>query len=126
MQRTRRRRRALEWARVRLAHRGGVIIVVARYVPIGRVAVNLTAGATAYPHRRFLGFTLLSGSTWAAWSVALGTLAGAWVEDNPLLAAGAGIALAFVVGLFIERLVRALPSGAADDDERDEADVAVS
>lgn len=124
MERTARRRRAMEWARTRLAERGGVIIVVGRYIPIGRVAVNLVAGATGYPRSRFLGFTALSGSAWAAWSVALGTLAGGWVEDNPLLAAALGIALALVVGLAVERLVRRFGAGRADDDERDERDEA--
>lgn len=125
MERTRRRRRAMGWARSRLRQRGGVIIVVARYIPIGRVAVNLTAGATAYPRHRFMGFTVLSGVTWAAWSVALGTLAGGWVEDNPLLASVVGIALAFVVGLVVERLARALTGGDTEElvEDRDGAGV---
>jgi len=39
-----RRRAALDRARAALAARGGVIIVVSRYVPAGRTAVTLTAG----------------------------------------------------------------------------------
>ena len=126
MERTRRRRKAMDWARARLAHRGGVIIIVARYVPIGRVAVNLTAGATHFPRRRFMAFTVLSGATWATWSVALGALAGSWVEDSPLLAAAVGVGVAVVVGLLVERLARLLPLGGADDEDRDPADVASS
>jgi len=105
MERTDRRRRAMEWAKAQLDSKGAVIIVVGRYVPIGRVAVNLTAGASHYPRRRFSLLTALSAVMWASWSVALGTFAGSWVQDNPLLAAGLGIGLALVVGLLIERVV---------------------
>ncbi|BDZ59822.1 DedA family protein [Barrientosiimonas endolithica] len=112
--------RARVWAEGQLERRGGVIILVARYIPVGRVAVNLTAGSTGYSRRRFAGLTALSCTTWATYSVALGALAGHWVERNPLLGAAIGIALAVSVGLLIERLLaRLLPAtvptdGAAD------------
>ncbi|MFC7490397.1 MULTISPECIES: DedA family protein [unclassified Knoellia] len=105
MERTDRRQRAMEWASTQLDRKSAVIIVVGRYVPIGRVAVNLTAGASHYPRRRFSLLTAFSAVMWASWSVALGTFAGSWVQDNPLLAAALGIGLALVVGLLIERFV---------------------
>jgi len=105
-------RRALAWARGHLDRRGAVIIVVGRWVPIGRAAVNLTAGATHYPQRRFALFSLLSGVTWAAWSVGVGTLAGRWVQSNPLLAAVVGVGVAVLVAAVIERLTRLLPAAA--------------
>lgn len=88
-----------------LERRGAVVILVARYVPVGRVAVNLTAGATAYPPRRFVGLTALAALTW---SVGVGALPGRWVADNPLLGAAVGIAVALMVGLAVDRLVRGL------------------
>lgn len=112
LDRTARGRRALAWARGHLARRGVVIIIVGRWVPVGRAAVNLTAGAAAYPQRRFAGFTVLSGVTWAAWSVGVGTLAGHWVQDNPLLSAAVGIVVAVLVAVVIERVARLLPGAA--------------
>ncbi|KGN37098.1 DedA family protein [Knoellia subterranea] len=100
--------RALEWARRNFERRGALIVVLGRWIPVGRAAVNLTAGATAFSHRRFASWTVLSGSLWAAWSVGLGTLAGHWVESNALLAACLGIALALVVAVAVERVVRRL------------------
>ena len=108
-------RRALAWARRHLDRRGAVIIVVGRWVPVGRAAVNLTAGATRYPQRRFMLFSFFSGVTWAAWSVGVGTLAGHWVQDNPLLAAVIGVGVALLVAFVIERLARLLPGRAAPD-----------
>jgi membrane protein DedA with SNARE-associated domain len=83
-----------------------VIILVARYVPVGRVAVNLTAGASGYPHRRFLGLTALAALSWSAYSVAVGLLSGHWAEDNAVLGMVAGVAFAVVLGVLVDHLVR--------------------
>ncbi len=99
-------RRAVHRASDALASRGGLVILVARYVPVGRVAVNLTAGATSYPRRRFVGFAALAALTWSAWSVGVGALAGHWVADNPLLGAAAGITVALVLGLAADHVAR--------------------
>lgn len=106
--RSARGQRALAWASRHLERRGALIVLVGRWIPVGRAAVNLTAGATAYPQRRFAAFTVLSGSLWAAWSVGIGTLAGHWIQDNPLLGAVVAIAVAVVVGLGLERASRLL------------------
>jgi membrane-associated protein len=99
-------RRALGRASDALESRGALVILVARYVPVGRVAVNLTAGATGYPRRRFLGFAALATITWSAWSVGVGALAGRWVADNPLLGAAAGITVALLLGLAADHVAR--------------------
>lgn len=114
LERTDRGRRALTWARGHFERRGAVIIVVGRWVPVGRAAVNLTAGTAAYSQRRFAAFTVLSGGLWAAWSVGVGTLAGRWVQDNALLASGVGVAVALLVALVVERLTRLLLPRAAE------------
>ncbi|WP_317182514.1 GNAT family N-acetyltransferase [Intrasporangium sp.] len=116
--RSRRLASALAWAGRQLDRRGTVIIVVGRYVPIGRIAVNLTAGAARYPRARFAGLTVVAGATWATYSVGVGHVAGTWVEDNPALGALCGIAFALVLGVAVERLAatvlpatRAIPAG---------------
>lgn len=102
--RGRRARATVDWARRGLTRRGAVLILIARYIPMGRIAVNLTAGATGYPWRRFLPLTVLAGVTWAAYTVAIGSLAGHWIETNPLLGAAVGITLALILGLLIDHL----------------------
>jgi membrane protein DedA with SNARE-associated domain len=108
MQQTRsaRLRGAMRRAGHALDGRGAVIILVARYVPVGRVAVNLTAGASGYPHRRFLGLTALAALSWSAYSVAVGLLSGHWAEDNAVLGMVAGVAFAVVLGVLVDHLVR--------------------
>lgn len=99
-------RSAFGFAAHELDRRGGLFILVGRYIPVGRVAVNLTAGASQFPRRRFLGLTALAGITWAVYSVGIGALAGAWLEDNPLLGAAAGVVVAVLIGAVIDRVLR--------------------
>ena len=82
-------RRLLERASGTLDRRGALVVLTARYVPLGRVAVNLTAGATGFAPRRFVGLAALAAATWAVWSVGIGALAGHWLHGNPLLGSAA-------------------------------------
>ena len=96
-----------------LDRRGGLAIVVARYIPVGRVAVNVTAGAGTFSHRRFVLLSALAATSWAAYSVGIGALAGHWVEQNPLLGAVGGIALAGGLGLVVDRVLQGVKSARA-------------
>ncbi|MGY4720530.1 DedA family protein [Naumannella cuiyingiana] len=97
--------RAFAWARRALEHRAAVMILVARHIPVGRVAVNMMAGATGYPRRRFVPLTILAGTLWAAYGIGIGTVAGSWVKDQPLLAAALAVALALVLGFALDRVL---------------------
>lgn len=98
--------RALAWAEHALAHRGSSFILAARYIPIGRVAVNMSAGALGYPRRRFMGLSALACVTWAVYGVAIGVGAGAWLHDHPVVAVVVGVCVGAVVGLLIDRVLR--------------------
>ncbi|RGE18770.1 DedA family protein [Leucobacter sp. wl10] len=87
-----------------LERRGAPLILGARYVPVGRVAVNMSAGALRYPWRRFLPLSAVGGAAWALYSAGIGTLAGRWLEGRPLLGAALGIALAIAIGLVVDRV----------------------
>jgi membrane protein DedA with SNARE-associated domain len=68
-------------ARAQFERRGGVLIVVGRLVPAGRIPVLLAAGALEYPWRRLVPAAVL-GCVLAALLVlvlaGLGSLASAW------------------------------------------------
>ncbi|MFW5473795.1 DedA family protein [Knoellia sp. CPCC 206450] len=93
-------------AEAELERRGALAIVVARYIPVGRVCVNVTAGAGSFSQRRFVLLSALAATSWAAWSVGIGALAGLWVEQNPLLGAVGGIAVAGALGLLVDRVLQ--------------------
>ncbi len=100
-----RMQRAFAWAGRELAKRAASLILVARFIPIGRVAVNLTAGATGYPRQRFVLLTVISGVVWAGYSVAIGAVAGSWFKDNHLLGVVVAVTIAIVLGLIVDRVI---------------------
>lgn len=98
--------KAFAWAGKELKKRGPILIFTARYIPVGRIAVNFTAGATQFPWRRFAMLDAFAVVTWAAYSAAMGTFAGGWVHDNPLLGVGIAVGLALVVGFCADHVAK--------------------
>jgi membrane-associated protein len=103
--RSQRMQAAFRWAGRELKRRAASLIMVARFVPVGRVAVNLTAGATHFPHGKFIALTALSGVLWATYSVIIGLFFGQWFEDNHLLGVVIAIVCAVTIGIIIDRVV---------------------
>ncbi len=98
--------KAIAWAEEALERRAGVYIVAARYVPVGRVAVNMTAGAVHLPRLRFSGLAAIAGVSWSIYSVLLGVGAGAWLHGRPLVAVVVGAVGGLLLGAAIDPLVR--------------------
>ena len=99
-------REALGRARHGLDKRGAVIILTARYVPVGRVAVNMTAGATHYPRRKFVPITIVAGITWALYSALMGRFVGDLFDKQPLLGAVVSICVALGLGFLVDRVMK--------------------
>lgn len=98
---------AFQRAQQTLTRSGAPLILGARYIPVGRVVVNMSAGALGYPWRRFLPLSAVAGLTWAIYSAVIGMLAGHWLEDQPLLSVVFGVTFALVIGLIIDRIAAA-------------------
>lgn len=94
--------RALHAARRGLDRRAPFLILTARYIPVGRIAVNMTAGATRFPVKRFVPLALLAGACWSAYSIGIGLVAGHWAHEHPLIGAGIGIVIAISLGFIVE------------------------
>jgi membrane-associated protein len=93
------------WAARILAERGGAVIVAGRYVPGGRTAVTLTAGAVHHPLSSFSLFDGIATATWATYAALVGFLGGAAFEHEPVKGVLLGLGLALSVAGAIE-LVR--------------------
>ncbi|WP_083713162.1 DedA family protein [Brachybacterium sp. P6-10-X1] len=98
-------RRAVEAADRGLQRRALLFLMTARYIPFGRTAVNLVAGAVHYPHKEFWPRSLLSTFVWAVYSCAIGAVAGAWFGEHHLLAITVALIAAVVLALIVERLI---------------------
>jgi membrane protein DedA with SNARE-associated domain len=107
-----------------LSRNGAGLILGARYIPVGRVAVNMSAGALRYSWRRFLPLSVLAGVSWAAYSAGIGMLAGHWLQEQPLLSAVLGVGIALLLGVVIDRVSAARRRRRAADIESIADDVA--
>lgn len=106
-------RRSVLWAERALAHRGPSFILAARFIPIARVAVNVSAGALGYPRVRFVALAAAGSVMWSIYSAALGIGAGSWLTGSPMLAVVVGVAGGIVIGVAVDRLLSLIAPDAA-------------
>jgi membrane protein DedA with SNARE-associated domain len=88
-----------------LAKRGTVYILSARFIPIGRVAVNMTAGAVGFPRKRFIGIAGVAAVVWGGYSTLMGLGAGKIFHENPLVAVAVGVAGGVLAGIVVDKLL---------------------
>ena len=94
-------RRRYRWVLMQLRTHGTLLILLARYVPGGRVATMLTAGALTYPRRKFLVTEGIATVLWAVFFALLGYAGGASYQEHPAM----GMLLAFAIGIGLAVLV---------------------
>ncbi|MGF0116051.1 DedA family protein [Promicromonospora sp. Marseille-Q5078] len=105
--------RAVAWAARSFQRRGASVVLGARFVPVGRMAVNVTAGAVGFSRRRFMALSAVASLAWAGWSVLLGVVAAQSLGDRPLLAVAVGIVVGTVLGFVVDRVLTAWGARAA-------------
>lgn len=96
----------LDWAERALRERGAAFIIAARYIPVGRVAVNMTAGALGFQRRRFMLLTAIAAVTWSVYSTLIGIGTGTVLGHSPLVGVVAGVVGGFVIGLLVDWVLR--------------------
>lgn len=99
---TGRLRDRLDWAERQLEERGSTVILVSRFIPGGRTATMLTAGAVSMPWRRFLACVAAAGAIWACYGGLIGYLGGSAFEEEAWKGLALALALALVLGLVAE------------------------
>ncbi len=109
-------KKAAAWARGHklLEERGGVILIVCRYIPGARTAITLTAGAVSYRLRSFSLFDGIAALSWGTYSALVGYIGGEAFEEEPWkgLALGLGIALSVTFAVEVIRHVRRVKTAA--------------
>jgi membrane protein DedA with SNARE-associated domain len=73
-----------------IRRRGPMLILIARFIPVGRTATTLAAGTLEMPWRRFLAADAIAATLWAIYASMLGYIGGSSFAHNlwkPLLLA---------------------------------------
>jgi membrane-associated protein len=97
-----------------LARRGASVIIAARFVPVARVAVNMTAGAVGYRRRRFVGLAAIASASWAVYAALIGIGAGAWFGSHLMLGIAVGVAGGIALGVVIDQVLRRVTAIASE------------
>ncbi|WOF22883.1 DedA family protein [Microbacterium betulae] len=79
------------------------ILLTGRFIPVARVLVNMTAGATRLAYPRYLLLSLASATAWAFVSVTIAILVVAFLSAEPLTATILASAIAVVGGIAVDR-----------------------
>jgi membrane-associated protein len=90
------------WAERTLERHGGPLIFGARFVPGGRTATTVSAGALRMRWARFAAFAAMAALGWASYAALMGYLGGRAFEDNPLWGLLVGFGLAALTFLVVE------------------------
>jgi membrane protein DedA with SNARE-associated domain len=98
--------RAVAAARRQLDRRAGLLIMTSRFLPGGRVTMNLASGTARLPLSQFTPASAIAALAWAAYTAGLGYLGGAAFVENPLLGLALGLGLSFVFGGVAELIRR--------------------
>jgi membrane-associated protein len=101
LSRSERRKKRLEHAQAGTRHHGRLVVVVGRFLPVGRTLTTLTAGTLEMPWGRFAIADAIAAVAWAGYATMLGYAGGSSFEHSlwkPLLFAF-GIALVFVLAI---------------------------
>jgi membrane-associated protein len=100
-------RRTLAWAERMLHERGGMLIVVGRFVPGGRTAVTFTAGLVRLRLLRFVVFATVGALAWSSYAALVGYVGGRAFEEETWKALLVAFGIAAAVTLLVE-IVRRL------------------
>ena len=101
-------RAAIDAAQRGLDSHALIYFMTARFIPLGRTAVNLTAGALNYSRRKFTHRIVPATLLWALYSTTIGAVAGRWFHDHPLLGIVVALAIALITSIILERIARKL------------------
>ncbi len=97
--------RAIGGVKQTLSHSGALVIITARHIPGGRVAVNFIAGATRMKVLKFMSLDFVSAAIWSAYSLAIGYFTSGWL-DNTVLQIALALVFAALLGWLIDRGIK--------------------
>ncbi|MBV7363484.1 DedA family protein [Actinomycetaceae bacterium TAE3-ERU4] len=96
---------AIKKARHSFDRRGASYLLGARFVPVGRIAINIAAGNVRFPYLRFLAIDMVGSLMWAGVSLSIGLGTGAFLKGHPLLSICIGIAIGIAFGYVLDKIL---------------------
>lgn len=95
--------KALHASRERLAKHAASWVLTSRFVPMGRLTMNVASAITPVPRGRFILYSLAAGILWSVYSVGIGALSGLL----PGLSTEFAVVIAIAFSLLLGRAISA-------------------
>ncbi|EMY34421.1 membrane protein DedA family [Arthrobacter crystallopoietes BAB-32] len=92
---------AFRSAGLKLRGRGLPIVLTSRFIPLGRLSLNVAAAVARQPLRSFAAHSALAALLWSTYAVGVGALSGSWPELSTEFAVLLAIAVSLVLGRLI-------------------------
>jgi membrane protein DedA with SNARE-associated domain len=92
----------LAWANTQIQHRGGLLLITARFIPGGRTVLTLSSGITRQKRSWFIRWVALATIVWATYAAMLGFIGGAAFENSHTKAFLLAFGLAIGTNIAIE------------------------
>lgn len=90
-----------------LYRRGTLFIFSARFVPVGRVAVNICAGATGFNRHRFIRTDALAVLCWVGYGLLIGTGSATIFSGlHPLVTVAVGVVAGVLMGIIMDHIAQ--------------------
>ncbi|KQB87239.1 DedA family protein [Corynebacterium lowii] len=96
--------RTMKWVESNMRRRAGFTIIIARFIPWGRLVITLSLGSMRYPWKKFFLFDTIGVIIWATQAGFVGYLGGYVVQDYPLVGLALGLTLGALVGVLIDKI----------------------
>ena len=93
-----------------------VLLGMARFIPVVRVAIFLAAGAKRIDWRRVLIIDSLSALVWASWFTIAGFTGGVFLRSYPLLGILLGMAVGSLAGVLMGLVAKRVLGGSSSAD----------
>lgn len=97
---------ALSATRSRLKYNDLPLVMTSRFIPMGRLTMNIGSALVPHTWRVFIQHSLIAGVLWSVYSVGVGVLSGVW--DS--LSTEVAVLLAIVVSLVLGRAINTVIS----------------
>jgi membrane protein DedA with SNARE-associated domain len=95
-------RQRLRWAQQQIEHRGGNLLITARFIPGGRTIVTLSCGITGQSRRWFMKWSAIAAVIWGLYATLLGFIGGKSFQDNHTKAFITAFSIAIVATVIVE------------------------
>lgn len=96
--------RAIDGAQDRMTRQGISVLMVSRFIPLGRISTNVVLGMGPQPLRKLVGLSLLAALPWTIYAVGIGVATQFWPNISTTTAVIVAVLLSIALGWLIGKL----------------------